>query len=182
MSRVETRDPKTIKNPETRSLLEGIEKSLGKVPNIFRNMSNSPAVLKAYTALSDASSQTTFPDDFREELALAIAQTNQCQYCLSAHTAIAKGQKISENDILLARQGTSKDPKRNLLLHFAKEIVQKRGHVDNSSVDALKKGGITDQEITEIVLIVVLNIFTNYFNLVTDTEVDFPKVELAGVK
>lgn len=182
MSRVETRDPKSIKNPETKSLLDTIEKGLGRVPNIFRNMSNSPAVLKGYAVLSDAANHTTLPADLREEIALAIAETNRCGYCLSAHTAIAQSIKVPENDIFMARHADSKDPKRKAILHFAKLIVEKRGQVSDSDVEILKKAGVNDQEITEIVLIVILNIFTNYFNLVTDTAIDFPEVALTGVR
>ncbi len=182
MSRVQTHDPKDVKNPETKSLLEGIQKKMGKVPNIFRNMANSPAVLQGYIALSEAASHTSFPDDFREEIALTVAQTNNCHYCLSAHTAIAKMLKVPEQDILKARKGEAEDPKRAAILHFVRQMVEKKGHIPEEDINELKAKGITDTELTEIVLLVSLNLFTNYFNHITDPAIDFPEVELTGAR
>jgi len=182
MSRVQTYDPKDIKNPETKTLLDGVQKKIGKVPNMFRNMANSPAVLKGYLALSEAASQTSFPADFREEIALAAAQANNCHYCLSAHTAIAKGLRVAEQDILKARKGEAEDPKRDAILHFVRLMVEKKGHVPEEEINALKSKGISDQELTEIILLVSLNLFTNYFNHITDPAIDFPEVELTGAR
>lgn len=182
MSRVQTYDPKDVKNPETKALLEGIQKKLGKVPNIFRNMANSPAVLQGYLAMNEAVNHTSFTPDFREEIALTVAQANNCHYCLSAHTAIAKSLKVPEADILKARKGEAQDPKRDAILHFVKHMVDKKGHLPEEEINELKAKGITDQELTEIVLIVSFSLFTNYFNHITDPAVDFPEVELTGVR
>ena len=182
MSRVQTHDPNDIKNPETKALLDGVQKKLGKVPNMFRNMANSPAVLKGYLALSEAANLTSFAPDFREEIALAAAQANNCHYCLSAHTAIAKMLKVPEQDILKARKGEAEDPKRSIILHFVRQMVEKKGHVPEADINEIKAKGITDTELTEIVLLVSLNLFTNYFNHITDPAIDFPEVELTGAR
>ncbi len=182
MSRVQTHDPNDIKNPETKALLDGVQKKLGKVPNMFRNMANSPAVLKGYLLLSEAAAHTSFPPDLREEIALASAQANNCQYCLSAHTAIAKMLKVPEQDILKARKGEAEDPKRSAILHFVRQMVEKKGHVPEEDINELKAKGITDQELTELVLLVSLNLFTNYFNHITDPAIDFPEVALTGAR
>lgn len=151
-----------------------IEKKMGKVPNIFLNMGNSPAVLKGYLGLSEAANQTSLSPKVRELLALAVGQANHCNYCLSAHTAIAKGEKIADQDILLARKGQSPDKKTQSILTFAKVAVDKKGNVSESDIAALKKEGVTDAELVEIIMIITLNMFTNYFNIITDTKIDFP--------
>lgn len=151
-----------------------IEKKMGKVPNIFLNMGNSPAVLKGYLGLSDAASQTSLSPKVRELIALAVGQANNCNYCLSAHTAIAQNEKIADQEILLARKGESNDAKTKAILSFTKTLIEKKGNVGENDVNALKKAGVTDAELAEIILVVTLNLFTNYFNLTTDPKIDFP--------
>jgi alkylhydroperoxidase family enzyme len=49
-------------------------------------------------------------------------------------------------------------------------------------VASLRAAGATDAELAEIVGAVALNIFSNYFNHIAGTEVDFPEVEASGNK
>jgi AhpD family alkylhydroperoxidase len=171
MSRVQTYDPKTIVNPETKSMFDQVSKKFGRVPNIFRNMANSPAVLKGFLSLEEAGAQTSFSPDFREQIAIAVSQANQCYYCLAAHSAL-----------LQSLPKTSSDPKKEAILSFVDVLVKRKGHVSDIEVESLKNTGVSDQELTEIVLLVAISLFSNYFNLVTDPAVDFPEVQLAGAK
>lgn len=171
MSRVQTYDPKTIVNPETKSLFDQVSKKFGRVPNIFRNMANSPAVLKGFLSIEEAGAQTSFSPDFREQIAIAVSQAHQCTYCLAAHTAL-----------LHSLPKTSSDVKKEAILSFVEVLVKKKGHVSDIEVESLKNNGVSDQELTEIVLLVAISLFSNYFNLVTDPAVDFPEIQLAGAK
>lgn len=47
------------------------------------------------------------------------------------------------------------------------------------ALSAVRAAGFSDGEIMEIVTNVALNILTNYVNLVAQTVVDFPRVELS---
>jgi alkylhydroperoxidase family enzyme len=58
-------------------------------------------------------------------------------------------------------------------------IVEKRGRVSDEDVARVRYAGHTDAEIAEIVANVAVNIFTNYFNHVAETEVDFPPAQSA---
>ena len=124
--------------------------------------------------MSEAVNLTSIDPKLREEIALIVGQTNQCNYCLSAHTAIAKGSGISDQEILSARKAQSQNPKTQAILTFVKSVVDKRGKIDDQEIAGLKAKGVNDTEIAEIVMIITLNLFTNYFNLVTDTKIDFP--------
>lgn len=64
------------------------------------------------------------------------------------------------------------------MLKFAREIILKRGEISDSDVETVRAAGVSDIEIAEIVAHVALNLFTNYFNLVAQTEIDFPRVEV----
>ena len=159
---------------DVKAIYQQLEKKMGKVLNIFLNMGNSVATLQGFLALNEAVSHTSLSPKLREQLALVVGQLNHCQYCLSAHTAAAKGLKISEEEILKIRHGETEDPKNQAILKFAKIVVENRGQVSNQDIASLKAAGVTDQELVEIILIVVVNLFTNYFNLITDPKIDFP--------
>lgn len=159
---------------EVKELYQNLAKKMGKVFNIFLNMGNSAATLKGFLSLSEAANQTSIPPKLREEISLVVGQTNHCQYCLSAHTTLARELGINDQDILKARHGESQDSKHQAILKFAKTVVENRGHVSNQDIASLKAAGVTDTELVEIILLININMFTNYFNLITDPKVDFP--------
>lgn len=159
---------------EVKDLYQTLEKKMGKVINIFLNMGNSATTLKGFLNLSEAAEHTSFSPKLREQIALIVGQTNQCNYCLSAHTAVAKKLGLSEPDILKARHGESQDPKNQAILTFTQQVVEKRGHVSDQEVSDLKAAGISDAELVEIILLISVNMFTNYFNLITEPKIDFP--------
>ena len=59
-------------------------------------------------------------------------------------------------------------------MKFAKKVVESRGNISDQDISSLKEANVTDQEICEIILVITLNMFTNYFNKVVETEIDFP--------
>jgi uncharacterized peroxidase-related enzyme len=146
----------------------------------FRLVSNSPAALEGYVALSGALNKGTLPAATGERIALAVAQINGCDYCLSAHTYLGKNlAKLDDAEIAANRNGASTDPKADAAVRFAAKVTRERGHVDETDVLALKGVGYSDAQVVEIVLLVALNTFTNYINEVAKTEIDFPVVTAA---
>jgi uncharacterized peroxidase-related enzyme len=162
-------------SPKVKFIYDLLQKKLGRVPNIFLNMGNAPAVLEGYLALSDAANHTSLSPKIREQIALVVGQTNQCNYCLSAHSAIAGSLGLKQEDILSARKGKASSPKDQAILQFAKKMVENRGHMKDAEIIELKNAGVDDEEMLEIVMLVSLNIFTNYFNHLTDPVLDFPE-------
>jgi AhpD family alkylhydroperoxidase len=110
----------------------------------------------------------------REKLALAVSQANSCDYCLAAHTTIGGLVKIPSDEILSSRHGNSKDEKTQAALKFALDVLGSQGHVSDSALADVRAAGFSDGEIGEIVAHVALNVFTNYFNSVAQTDIDFP--------
>ena len=158
-------------------LLEAVKKQLGIVPNLFRLVSNSPAALEGYLGLSGALGKGSLPAPTRERIALAVAEINGCDYCLSAHTYIGKNMaKLDDTEITANRSGASNDPKADAAMRFAAKVVRERGHVNDDDVRAVKLAGYDDAQIIEIVLHVALNTWTNYINNVAQTVIDFPVV------
>lgn len=157
-------------------LLDSVKKKLGTVPNLIATMANSPAVAKAYLGFSQTLSGGTLPARLREQIALAVGERNGCGYCVAAHTMLGKGVGLAEHETCDARRATSHDPKERVALEFARKVVQERGVVAHNEVEQLRQAGYTDGEVCEIVANVALNLFTNYFNHVAGTEIDFPAV------
>lgn len=180
MARIQPVDPNTADGAAA-EILGAVKQKLGLVPNIIATMANSPAVAKAYLGFSDALSNGSLPARLREQLALVVGESNGCEYCVAAHTALGKGAGLSEAETCDARRAQASDGKEQAALEFAHRVVQDRGVVADDDVERLRQAGYTDGDIGEIVANVALNIFTNYFNHVAGTEIDFPAApELAA--
>ena len=163
-------------------VLQTAKKKMGKIPNIVATMANSPAVANAYLGFSQALAGGSLSPQLREQLALTVGQTNGCDYCVSAHAALGARAGLSDDDVAAARLADAADEKNRAALAFAKKLVDDRGYVGDADVEALRSAGYSNGEVAEIVAAVALNIFTNYFNHVAETEIDFPTVpQLAEV-
>ena len=162
---------------EAGELLTELKKTIGSVPNMAKTMANSPALLKGWMALSGALSGGVLPAAVRERLALATAEHNRCTYCLSAHTFLGKNvAKLDAQEIELARSAKSTDPHAAALLALSDAIVRGHGTIDETDLKAARTAGVTDAEIAEVIGNLALNILTNYFNIVADTDNEFPPV------
>lgn len=171
--------PATIADaPEAaRPLLEAVTRQIGSAPNLFRLVATSPQALEGYLGLSGALAKGSLPAATRERIALAVAEINGCDYCLSAHTYMGKNlAHLDDAEIAANRAGTSNDAKADAAVRFAARVATARGHIDDADFAAVKAAGYTDAQIVEIVQHVALNGWTNTFNNVFQTEIDFPVV------
>ncbi len=175
MPRLIAVEPQTATG-RVKDLLTGVQASLGVTPNLFRTLANSSAALEAYLSFNKALSKGKLSAPLREQLALTVAEENVCRYCLAAHTAIGKSVGLEEEAILASRRAEAENGREGAALRFAKKLIQVRGQASEEDLNALREAGFSDGEIAEIVANVALNVFTNYFNLVAGTEVDFPQV------
>lgn len=158
--------------------LEAVSRQLGSVPNLFRVVASSPNALGGLLGLEGAAAKGRLGARTLERIALAVAEVNACGYCLSAHTYIARNLvKLDDAEITAARNGASNDPQAAAAVRFAVQVAQRRGHVDDAQVAAVRAAGFDDGQIVEIVQAVILNTYTNYINEVARTEIDFPAVE-----
>ncbi len=175
MSRIPTPSSIEAAPQESQASLQAVKSQLGSVPNLFRIVANSPQALEGYLGLNGALGKGTLPAATRERLALAVAELNGCSYCLSAHTYLASNlAKLSDDEIVKNRKGSSEDAKAAVAVEFAVAIVKNRGQVSDAAVQAVRDAGYSDAELVEIVGHVALNTLTNYMNEVLGTEVDFP--------
>lgn len=162
---------------EAAALLTRLRKDIGMVPNMAKAMANSPALLKGWIDLSAALDGGVLSRADRERISLATAEYNRCTYCLSAHTFLGKNVgKLSSDEIERARHADSADPHSAALLTLLDTIARGRGTVDETALKTARAAGVTDAEIAEVIGNLALNILTNYFNIVADTDNDNPAV------
>jgi uncharacterized peroxidase-related enzyme len=161
----------------SKPILDAVEKQLGVVPNMFRLIASSPAALQGFASNNGALAKA-LDVKTRERIALAVAQVNGCDYCLSAHSYLGLNlAKITADEIALNRRGHSGDAKADAAVAFAARIVRERGHVTDADIQAVRAAGYGDAEIVEIVAVTAENIFTNILNVVAETDIDFPVVK-----
>jgi uncharacterized peroxidase-related enzyme len=176
MTRITHLDPQTTTGP-AKALFEAAQAKLGVVPNLFRVLANAPAALRGYLDFSNALGDGAFDGRTREQIALAVAESNQCGYCLSAHSFIGRRQGLTDRDIADARNASAPNVRTDAILKLARSIVVPRGDLAVTELERARLAGLTDADIVETVANVALNIFSNYINHIAGTVVDFPEVK-----
>ncbi len=175
MNRIPPVDRSTT-TESVRKSFDAIQKQLGTVPNMMRTMAQSPSVLDAYLGFGAALRRGSLPVSLHEQIALAVAEVNACDYCLSAHTVLGRGAGLSNDQLRASREASASDPKTAAALQFARAVVERRGDVRDQDLASVRAAGYSDGDIAEIIAHVALNVFTNYFNRAAHTEIDFPLV------
>ena len=177
MARVQVIDPNTAAG-DAKALLDAVQAQLGVTPNFIRVLANSPKALEGFLGLYGALGKAAVDKPTQERIALAIAEGNGCEYCVSAHTAIGRRAGLSNEEMLLNRKGASSDHKAGATVAFAKALSTNLGEITTAEFEAARSAGLSDGEIVEVISVVALNIFTNILGKATRVEIDFPKIDL----
>lgn len=177
MSRINVVTNETA-NAEQKALLAIIQSQLGMVPNFLKVFANSPVALKAFLGLYGVAGAGSLDAQTRERIALALAQQNSCEYCLSAHTAIGQQAGLTDMEIAANRAGSSRDSRAAVAVKFARSLVEHKGEVTTAEIIEVRDAGYSDADIVEIITHVGMNILTNILGKASRVEIDFPKVEL----
>ena len=157
-------------------LLDAVNAQFGVIPNLFRLVALSPAALEGFLGFQGALGKT-LDVKTRARIAIAVAQVNGCDYCLSAHTYLgANLAKLDSAELAANRRGHSSDAKADAAVAFARKVAETRGKVTPADVAQVLGAGFTDAQTVEIVANVALNVLTNFVNNVAETDIDFPVV------
>jgi len=161
----------------SRSLLAEADKRLGMVSNLYRIVSTSPAALEALVNFYAALEKGDLDPLIRERIALAVAEANGCDYCLSAQIyRVRQGRMLDDAEITANRSGASNDIRADAAVRFAAKLARSRGHVEDRDVVAVRDAGYSDAELVEIIAHVAVNLFTNTANEALQTDLDFPRI------
>lgn len=160
-------------------LYAGIKAAVGLIPNAYSNIgSNSPHALEALLNLDGALRKGSLNARDAEAVKLVVSQVSDCDYCLGAHTLLGKKAGLSKEEILAVRQGSSSgDQRLDALAKFARELVTTQGSVSDASLAAVRAGGVSDAQIVDTVLAITSITFTNLFNRINNTSMDFPPAD-----
>ena len=170
-----------IEPEEADAFTRKLFQKIGMVPNLYCMMANSSTVFDGFIKLTACLDASKLDKKSREMVYLLTSQINGCEYCLGSHTSTAVEHGVmSVEETLDARRGESDDPKINALLRFTKELVEKRGHVSDETIDNLRDQGVTDEEIVETIGTIGLATLSNYIAIAGQTEMDYldaPSIE-----
>lgn len=156
--------------PGAKERLEKAQEKMGFVPNLWAIQAESPELLEAYQTLAGIFDRTGFSVTERQVVMMTVNAENGCTFCVAAHSAIAKMQKVADEVIEVLRKGTSiQDAKLEALRVFTRAMVQKRGWVEKGEVEAFRSAGYTNRDVLNVVLGVGYKIMSNYTNHLADT-------------
>ena len=162
--------------PETQVIFDNLKKAAGMVPNLYAVAANSHAALQAMLGLTETLKKGRFTGKEQEAIALAVGETNQCHYCIAAHTALGLMRGFSEAETVGIRMGDIEDSKLKALTDLAREITTTSGFPGQQYIDRFLEAGYDKGALVELIGLVALNTFTNYLNHIAETEIDFPVV------
>ncbi|RKX71652.1 carboxymuconolactone decarboxylase family protein [candidate division WOR-3 bacterium] len=168
-------------NPEeassyTRKLFKRIKEAFGTIPNMFRCMGNSEMALDGFLSMNASLGAGKLGPKNMKLVILATSQLNDCEYCASAHTQMAKDAGLlTDEECLNARKLIGSDPKSDALLKFTGRVFETRGKVTDQDLEAIRQAGFSDEEIIEILATMALITFANYTSNVGEPDLDFPK-------
>ena len=175
MNRITQLDP-AVAVGKSKELFDLVEAKFGCVPNLFRVLANAPAALDGFLGLDAALSKGVLDAKVRSQISLAVAEINDCSYCRSAHAYTSNALGLTELEIRNARNIKAVDERTSAILDLARNIVLERGDLRESEFKQARTAKLTEAEIIETAVNVVLNLLTNYVNHLSRTLVDFPVV------
>lgn len=160
-------------------IFAGIQSAVGMVPNAYANIgSNHPAALAALLNLDATLRQGSLTTVEAEVVKLVVSEVAACEYCLAAHTLMSKRAEMSKASILAIRQGIpSGDAHLDALAQFVRVLIKSSGVLPASALTAVREGGYTDKQLVDVVLAITSITFTNLFNRINDTKLDFPPAD-----
>jgi len=148
----------------SRPLLEGIGRSFGFVPNLFAVFAESPAALRGALAIYEAFTTSSLTPAEQQLVMLAVSEANDCEYCVAAHSTLAK-RFVKVDPTLVAatrRREPLSDAKLDALVTFTRNVVEQRGLLAEAEVAAFLDAGYTKAQVIEVLLGVGMKTFNNY--------------------
>jgi AhpD family alkylhydroperoxidase len=160
-------------SPANQTLFDNLTKMAGHVPNLYAIFAYSENALGNYLTLQ--SGKTSLRAKEREVVNLVVSQVNKCLYCLSAHTAIAKMQGFTDDQVLEVRGAEiTFDHKLDALAKLVKSIAENQGHADPKLVENFYAAGYNEGSLIDVVMAVGDKIITNYAFALTAVPIDYP--------
>lgn len=155
-----------------------IKKAAGSVPNTFAAIGAlGPAALKAVLQADGVLAASSLSKQDQETIKLLVSEVAGCDYCVAAHSLLGKMTGLKPEVLKQIRDGQATgDLKRDALVRFVRDLQQTSGTISEAEFSAIKAAGYTDAQLVDISLAIAVTVFTNVFNRINDTDIDFPPV------
>ena len=152
-----------------------LKKAIGGVPNMFAAIgAHAPAVLQAILTADAVLAVGSLTRRDQETIKLVISEVAGCDYCVTAHNHLGKLAGLEPDVLKQLREGRpTGDAKRDALVRFVRTLAQTSGTISDEAFAEIKAAGYSDTQLVEISLAFATTAFTNVFNRINDTEVDF---------
>lgn len=150
-----------------RPILAGTQQKLGFVPNLYAGLANAPAALQAYIAISDSFERTSLTPGERQVVLLVANEINGCEYCVAAHSMVAKKMVGVPDEVVAALRAGQlpADAKLAALAAFTRAVVEERGWVaEHPTFAQFLAAGYSREQALEVVLGVTQKTLSNYAN------------------
>lgn len=158
---------------ESKEALAHAEETFSFIPNLEGIFAEAPALLKGSMALWDLFETTSFTPIEQQVIYLTANYENSCNYCMAAHSGLAKMTGMSPENIEALRNGTPmSDKKLQALRHFTQKMVRERGWVEDSEIEAFLAAGYSKQQVLEVILGIAIKVMHNYTNHIAKTPLD----------
>lgn len=162
---------------KAQNILNNVKSQLGMVPNLYATIGYSSDSLENFLSYSGKAGKGTFSGKEMEAIKLAVSEVNGCEYCLAAHTAIAKMNGFTEEETIQLRDGSIADAKLNILSNLAADVALNRGKADQAKLDEFFAAGYDEKALIDFLAVVMEISFTNFTHNLTKVPVDFPKAK-----
>lgn len=157
----------------SRDTMAAVQKKFGFIPNLIRVMAESPAALKGYMAVADSFARSSLSPVEQQIVLLATTVENGCTYCVAAHSMLYRHAGGDEASLQALRDGkVVANPRLEALRRFTREVIETRGWVGETGVQAFLDAGFTRSQVLEVILGVTQKTLSNYINHIADTPVD----------
>ena len=163
---------------DTAEIYAQIKKAIGNVPNTYAAIgAYGPAALKAVLAADAVLASGSLSKRDQETIKLVVSEVAGCDYCVAAHSLLGKMAGLKPDELKNIRNGApTGDDKRDALVRFVRRLARTSGTVSEAEFEAIKAAGYSDAQLVDISLAFATTVFTNVFNRINDTEIDFPAV------
>lgn len=158
---------------QNQGIFDNLNQAVGFVPNLYATMAHSETALGNYLQFQQG--KTSFNNKEKEAINLVVSEANGCAYCQSAHTAIAKMNGFTDEQILELRGGSASfNEKLDALVKLALEVNNNRGRVSETALNNFFAAGYTKGSVVDLVVAVGDKVVMNYLHNLTQIPVDFP--------
>jgi AhpD family alkylhydroperoxidase len=171
MSRFPIHDELTAPE-ESLPVLKGALSSAGQLPNFLGVLAGAPAALRGYARFRGELRRGSLPKSAIERIALAVAEHYRCGPGIAIHNRTARQAGVGIDEVALAREWDSRDPKQAALLRYLRPLVQQPGAAPHHLLEEAREAGWTDEQLLEAVAVLGLECFTAMVNVAGEIPVD----------